>query len=80
MRIIIREKDDDRDRGENFRYDCVKSVYRMSMRMMSVMVMMIVVMMDLNDDTDDCADRDNYVNVFDDGDGSGDVNDDGVTR
>jgi hypothetical protein len=32
--------------------------------------MMIIVMMDLNDDIDDCADKDNYVNVFDDGDGT----------
>jgi hypothetical protein len=38
-------------------------------------MMTVVVMMDLNDDIDDCADNDNCVNVFDDGDGSGDGGD-----
>jgi hypothetical protein len=31
--------------------------------------------MDLNDDIDDCVYKDNYVNLFDDGDGSGDGGD-----
>ncbi len=44
------------DSGENIRYDCVKSVYRMNVD--------DSVMMDLNDDTD------NYVDVSDDGDGT----------
>ncbi len=32
--------------------------------------MMIIVMMDLNDDIDDCTDKDYYMNFFDDGDGT----------